>query len=424
MGHGNDADDGENKGIFPTFFISGFECSTFVWKDAGRRDLVAETRHREHARDDYQLLANLGIGVAREAVPWPLVAHGATYDFGLVDPVVDGMNAAKVAPIWDLCHYGYPDDTDPFASDFAERFAEYCHAAARYVQSRVRSEAGPYFSPINELTYFSQAGGLWGLIAPFGRDRKTYEELRLALCAADIAGINAIRSEIPHARMIAMDPVVNIVAPRDRPDLVDKAHHETWEDTFVSWDVLSGLRNPQFGGSPEILDIVGVNAYSFGQQEMRGDGPHESLDPGDDRVIPLHTLIEYAWQRYRRPMIVAETSGLRDGRSGWLDDVMQESLAAVHDGIDLQAICLFPGVDMPDWNTGEWLHNGIADLVEDGDDLRRVPDDAYTERIRWWARRLNQAERLDEGVVSTPVDIGDVRDAAEQLRLEGDANWS
>jgi hypothetical protein len=26
-------------GIFPTFFMSGFECSTFVWKDKGRRDL-------------------------------------------------------------------------------------------------------------------------------------------------------------------------------------------------------------------------------------------------------------------------------------------------------------------------------------------------------------------------------------------------
>ena len=30
-------------GIFPTFFLSGFECSTFIWKDVGRRDLVAET---------------------------------------------------------------------------------------------------------------------------------------------------------------------------------------------------------------------------------------------------------------------------------------------------------------------------------------------------------------------------------------------
>jgi len=418
---GSGASDGS---VFPTFFISGFECSTFVWKEVGRRDLVAETKHREHAADDYRMLAELGIGVAREAVPWPLVARGAGYDFGLVEPLIEGMNAAGVAPIWDLCHYGYPDDADPFADDFAHRFADYCLAAARFVTTRVAAESGPYFSPMNELTYFSQAGGLWGLIAPFGRDRDTFNELRVALCRAAIAGINAIRSERPHARMVAMDPVVNIVAPRDRPDLEEQARHETWDDTYVAWDILAGRRHPELGGSPEVLDVVGVNAYSFGQQEMRGDGPHAALPPDDDRIVPLRDLIEFAWDRYRRPMMVAETSGLRDGRDEWLDDVMQESLAAVNDGIDLQGVCLFPAVDMPDWNTGEWLHNGIADVVAEGGDLRRIPTEAYVARLRWWQRLLNQAEAIDEGVMSTPVDRGDVEDAARRLMLEGDANWA
>ena len=30
----------KRPGIFPTFFLSGFECSTFRWKDCGRRDLA------------------------------------------------------------------------------------------------------------------------------------------------------------------------------------------------------------------------------------------------------------------------------------------------------------------------------------------------------------------------------------------------
>ena len=414
----------EERGLFPTFFVSGFECSTFVWKDEGRRDLVAETRHREHAMEDYRLLADLGIGVAREAVPWPLVANGARFDFSLLDPVIEAMTSAGVVPIWDFCHYGYPDDTDPFASDFSERFAEYCFYAARHVTRLVGGEWGPYFSPMNEITYFSQAGGLWGLIAPFGRDRDTYESLRIALCSAAIAGIDAIRSEVSDARMIAMDPVVNIVAPRDQPELAEAAHHETWTDPYVAWDILAGLRESELGGAPDVLDVVGVNCYSFGQQELRGDGPHDSLDPGDDRILPVHDLIEFAWQRYQRPMMVAETSGLRDGRDEWLDDVMQESLAAVVGGIDLQGVCLYPAVDMPDWNNGEWLHNGIADLVPEGGDLRRVPDQAYVDRIRAWQHLLNESERLDEGVLSTPVDQGDVHDAARRLTLAGDANWS
>ncbi len=59
----------EQPGIFPTFFLSGFECSTFVWKDQGRRNLIEETRHRQHAAEDYDLLRSLGIAVAREGVP-------------------------------------------------------------------------------------------------------------------------------------------------------------------------------------------------------------------------------------------------------------------------------------------------------------------------------------------------------------------
>jgi hypothetical protein len=409
--------------IFPTFLMSGFECSTFIWKDVGRRDLIAETRHREHAIGDYELLASLGIGVAREAVPWPLVARGPSFDFSLVDPVIDGITASGVVPLWDLCHYGYPDDADPFSSGFAERFADYCFAAARHVAERVGGDWGPFFAPMNEITYFSQAGGLWGLIAPFGRDRETYNELRVALCGAAIAGIDAIRSEYPQARMVAMDPVVNIVAPRDRPDLVELARTQTWEDPYVAWDILAGMRHPELGGAPDKLDIVGVNCYSFGQQELRGDGPHVSLDPGDDRIIPVRDLIEYAARRYGRPVIVAETSGLREGRDEWLEDVMQEALAAVYDGINVQGVCLYPAVDMPDWNNGEWLHNGIADLVPVDGDLHRVPDLAYVERIRSWQRRLNEADRVTDDVLSSPVDYADVVRAAHALRPEGDPDW-
>ncbi len=224
--------------------------------------------------------------------------------------------------------------------------------------------------------------------------------------------------------MVNMDPLVNVVAPRDRPDLEDAARRETYEDTFVAWDVLAGREHPELGGSPEILDIVGTNCYSFGQMEYREAGPHASLPPDDDRIRPLSELLDLAWQRYGRPMIISETSGLRDGRAEWLRDVMQESLAAVHDGIDLHGICLFPGVDMQDWHTGEWLHNGIADLIDESGQLKRVPDDAYIAELRRWQRRLNRREKLDEDPFGDPVDLQEVVDAAHRWKLQGDANWT
>ena len=411
-----------HPGIFPTFFLSGFECSTFLWKDQGRRDLVAETRHREHALEDYRILASLGIAVAREGIPWPMVERGGGYDFSSIDPFLDAMNRCQILPIWELCHYGYPDDADPFAEDFVERFARYARAAAEYVVPRTR---GPhFFAPMNEITFFAFIGGEWGWAAPYRKTREERFELRLILCRAAIAAVRAIREVDPEARFVHFDPVVQVVAPRDRPDLEEAARRETYEDTYYAWDVLGGLRHPELGGSPEVLDIIGANCYSFGQMEYREQGPHQALPPDDDRIKPLCDLLMIPWQRYRRPMLIGETSGLKEGRAEWLRDVMQESLAAVDLGIDLHGVCLFPGVDMQDWHTGEWLHNGICDLTPEGDDLRRVPDEEYVQELRRWQKLLNRVTELDEDPFSDPVELEDVVAAAKKFKMRPDKDWS
>ena len=408
-------------GLFPTFFLSGFECSTFEWKGR-RRDLVAETQHREHASEDYELLASLGIAVSREGVPWPLVQRNGRYDFGVVDGIVEAMEATNCLGIWDLCHYGFPDRVDPLAPEFADVFARYCRAAAEYLVPRTR---GPhFFTPINEITFLGFAGGEWGWMAPYGKTEQQRHRLRLALCRAAIAGVNAIREVDDEARFVHIDPLILVVPPRDRPDLADEAREEMYDDTFFAWDVLAGKQHPELGGSPDVLDVVGVNCYSFGQMEFREHGPHTALGPRDDRIEPLCTLLEYAWERYRRPMIIGETSGLGDGRPAWLKDVMQESLAAVARGVDLHGVCLFPAVDMPNWHTGEWLHNGICDLVDDGGVLRRVPYEPYVAELRRWQKLLNRVTELDEDPHSDPIDLEEIHVAAERLQEQPDRDWS
>lgn len=411
----------QRPGIFPTFFLSGFECSTFLWKEGMRRNLVAETAHDRHVAEDYQHLSRLGIAVAREGIPWPMVDKEGRYDFSGVDPYIEAMNASKVLPIWDLFHYGYPDDLDPFSDAFVERFARYCRAAAEYVVPKVR---GPhFFTPINEITFFSFCAGEWGWAAPFHCRREDRMRLRLALCRAAIAGVKAIREVDPEARMVHVDPLVRVVAPRDRPDQIAAAEHETCVDTFLAWDIIAGRAHPELGGSPEILDIVGANVYSFGQMEYREHGPHAALPPGDDRIAPLCDMLQTVWERYRRPLIIGETSGLDRGRADWLRDVMQESLAAVDRGIDLQGICLFPAVDMPDWHTGEWLHNGICDLAEQDGDLKREPGQDYIAELRRWQKELNRVTELDPDPFSDPVELQDVVEAAKRLKMQPDKNW-
>ncbi|NEX63962.1 glycoside hydrolase family 1 protein [Noviherbaspirillum galbum] len=411
----------QRPGIFPTFFLSGFECSCFLWKDQGRRDLVAETRHREHAWEDYRLLHELGIAVAREGIPWPMADRQGKYDFSSITPFIEAMKEYKITAIWDLCHYGYPDDLDPYQPAFRERFGAYCRAAATHIRKNL---PGPYyFTPINEITFFSFCGAEWGWVAPYGHSKEERMRFRLALCHAAIEGVKAIREVIPEARMIHVDPLVQVVAPRDRPDQAQAAWHETYVDTFLAWDVIYGKEHPELGGAPDILDIVGANNYSFGQMEYREHGPHAALPPDDDRIQPLCELLKTVWERYRRPMIISETSGMGKGRAAWMKDVTEEALAAVNQGMDLQAICLFPAVDMPDWHTGKWLHNGICDMVEQDSDLLRVQDQDYVAELRRWQKELNRVTRLDEDPYSDPVELNDVIEAARRLQKRPDKDW-
>lgn len=410
-----------HPGLFPTFFLSGFECSNFLWKDGRRRDLVAETQHREHALEDYRRLSELGIAVAREGIPWPMVDRGQGYDFGCLDAILEALAATRTLPVWDLCHYGYPDRLDPFGAEFTPAFEAYCRAVARHVSGRL---PGPYFfTPINEITFFAFCGGEWGWAAPYGRDRTRREEFRRVLCRTAIAGVKALREVLPEARMMHVDPLVQVVAPADRPDLAQAAAHETFVDTFLAWDILAGRAHPEYGGSPEVLDIVGVNNYSFGQMEYREQGPHEALPPGHPGIEPLCHLLQRVWERYRRPMVIGETSGLGHGRPDWLRDVMNEALAAVNLGMDLHGVCLFPAIDMPDWHTGEWVHNGICDLVDCDGRLARVPHGPYVDELRRWQKELNRVTRVDEDPFSDPVDLQDVVAAARRLQPRPDADW-
>ena len=410
-------------GIFPTFFLSGFECSTFVWgKDHKRRDLAEELKHYAHADEDYGMLGPLGIAVAREGIPWPFVDKGAgEYDFSCIDGFLAAQRNHNILPIWDLCHYGYPDGLDPLSEDFIPRFADYARAAARYVASHAHH--GPLcFTPINEPTFWGYMGGEWAWCAPFGDSPDYRRRFTTNLARADIAACKAIREDFPDARFVHIDPLVWVVPPRDRPDLAQEAHRESYEDAYIAWDIISGLKHPEYGGSLELIDILGFNNYSFGQMEYQGGGkPNQPLKPGDDRIRPVADLIEEAWKKYQRPCIIAETSGLHGGRADWLNDIASEGLAAVNRGVELHGICLFPAVDMTDWHTGEWLHMGIADVeVLPSGALMRKPFLPYVEALHDWERRLNRVTSLDDDPFDQPVTLDDVRKVARELNPQAD----
>jgi beta-glucosidase/6-phospho-beta-glucosidase/beta-galactosidase len=377
--------------LFPTFFMAGFECSTFIWKDNERKDYVAATGHDRHLKNDLAAAMDLGIGVVREAIRWPQVdLGGGRYDWSSVRSVQDAATECKITPIWDLCHYGFPDGCDLFSDECVERFANYCRAAAEFATS---SAKGPYFfTPINEITFFSAAASDLAWMYPFAKGRE--KELKRALVRMDIAGVKAIREIEPDARMVHVDPIVHAVPPPNRPDLADEALEEEHRDAMEAWDMLCGRISPELGGSPEILDIVGVNVYHYSQVQLNADKKRQTLGPRDPRRKPLSELLEFAWDRYNRPIIIGETSGYQDTRAEWLRMTMEESLKALNAGVRLHGVCLYPFVDVPDWWTQKWAKIGIYD-VADKDSFERIPCDAYIAELRRWQKTLDQPENVE-----------------------------
>jgi beta-glucosidase/6-phospho-beta-glucosidase/beta-galactosidase len=352
--------------MFRSFLFAGFEGTTAFNLQHQWIDQVVATQHDIFVDADYRLLREHGLLASREAIRWPVVDCEGKHDFSSVQPFVDASQRHGIEVIWDLFHYGYPSDLDPFTEAFVMRFARYCRAAARFVADR---HAGPYyFTPVNEPSFFAWAGAEVGRFAPHCYGRGV--ELKLALARAAIAGINAIREVLPQARIVNVDPLCRVVPPSDHCD--PHAHADDFNEraVFEAWDMIAGRLHPELGGSREHLDIVGVNYYASNQWEI---GREETPLPLDDpRRLSLSALIRGIWKRYGGDILVTETSHSDEMRPFWLNVVAHECEKLLDEGVPLRGVCLYPILGMPEWHDPTiWTRMGLWDLMGDGNHLRR-----------------------------------------------------
>lgn len=354
--------------MFNSFFLAGFECATGYNRHGEWIDQVAATHHDLCADEDYRLLREVGIRGARESIRWPLVDRKGKYDFSSVKPLIAASQKHGVEVIWDLFHYGYPDDVDLFSASFPERFASYCQAAAEWV--RARTEGPCYFTPINEPSYFSWAAGEAGFFAPHQKHRAF--ELKVALARAAIRGIDAIRSACPGARIVNADPLCRVVAPPDTRDHDEAVRHFNQHAVFESWDMLSGRLLPELGGTPAHLDVVGINYYWTNQWDVTR--PEVPLEDEDPRRALLRDLVRTVHERYQEnEILITETSHRDDMRPVWLRELTGECEALLAEGVPLRGVCLYPILGMPEWHAQEeWTRMGLWDLHPGGSTLDRV----------------------------------------------------
>jgi beta-glucosidase/6-phospho-beta-glucosidase/beta-galactosidase len=156
--------------------------------------------------------------------------------------------------------------------------------------------------------------------------------------------------------------------------------------------MMTGQVEPQLGGHPRYLDIMGANYYHANQWEYPDRRMHWEDRPRDERWVPLHRLLAELYDRYRRPLFIGETSHFGAGRGRWIREVYDEVLQAMKNGVPMEGITIYPIIDRPDWDDLEHWHNsGLWDLHPDEQgNLQRVLNEEYARVLR---------EILEEGTL-------------------------
>ncbi len=358
---------------YASFWMAGFEGADHVNAHGTPLDLVHANGHLEHLDDDYRRIAALGLRTVRETVGWRIAEPGCgsaghRFDFSRALRMAEAAERHGLQVLWTLMHYGRPADVDVFDDAFALRLAAFAGAAARALRG---STLAPVFTPVNEISFLAWAIADTNFIHPYQHEAARRHrsdgsrvdvgwDAKVRLVRGVLAAIDAIRSEDRRARFLHVEPIVHIVPPGREPHLAERAG-EIAEYQWQAWEMLAGTLLPELGGSPEALDLLGVNYYHNCQWELHGGWLEWHLD--DPRRVSLASLLRKAWKRFERPLLVSETSHIGTGRARWMEHIGRELAFARQAGVPVIGACLYPVIDRPDWNNaGHWHNSGLWDI--------------------------------------------------------------
>jgi len=380
-----------------------------------RLDLIESTRHDEFAFQDYARLQETGIRTARDGVRWHLIEKTASrYDFSSLVPMLRAARETKTQVIWDLLHYGWPDGLNIWGTAFVDRFARFVRATASVILDET---GGPiYVTPVNEISFVAWGGGDAGFLNPFAKRRGP--ELKAQLVRASIAAIEAVREVDPGARIVHAEPIIHIATDPDYPE-EGPAAEAYRQSQFQAWDMIGGRLCPELGGRPEYLDILGANYYSNNQWiHQDPHTPHSRrrkdvlLPPSHPLHRPVREMLGEVYERYRRPLFIAETGIEGDARPSWLRYIGQEARAAAAAGVQLEGVCLYPIIDYPGWGDDRHCHSGLWDYADD-EGHREIYEPLAEEldhQQRLWERQLR-----DHRAVEEVVNIQEIDEAAHEV---------
>ncbi|MFC5483241.1 hypothetical protein ACFPNZ_09530, partial [Microvirga aerilata] len=179
----------------------------------------------------------------------------------------------------------------------------------------------------------------------------------------------------------------------DDPEHVRAAEAKR-QSQFESIDLLTGRLEPELGGSPDLLDFIGMNYYPANQWYLGGS----TIPLGHYAYRPLSEMLKEAQQRYNKPIFLAETGAEGSSRAAWLSYVCAEVRDAIAQGVPFAGICLYPVVDYPGWEDERICPVGLLSTPDSHGTRTPYPPQAQELRRqqRIFARARNQVHAVGQ----------------------------
>ena len=338
-----------------SFFMAGFECSSHRRPDGVRLDLIAATGHDRLALEDYRSCSAFGLRTVRDGLRWHLIEREpGRYDWSSWVPMLEAAAEMGVQVMWDMFHYGSPDHVDQGHSSFVDSFARFAAEAVRV--HRAVTGAAPIICPVNEISFLTWAMRT-GYFPPAGPDEPRW--LKRHLVRAAIAGVKAMRAVEPGCRFIWAEPLIHVAARPDRPDQAGEAEAKR-RSQFEAYDMLTGRSDADLGGSPDVIDLLGVNFYSDNQWYLEGS----TIPLGHHAYRPLADMLAEAHALYGLPLLITETAAEGSARAAWLHYVCDEVAEAIRQNVPVRGICLYPIATFPGWDDERHTQVGLFSSPE------------------------------------------------------------
>jgi beta-glucosidase/6-phospho-beta-glucosidase/beta-galactosidase len=343
---------------FDSFFMAGFECSSHRRRDGVRLDLIGATSHDRHVRHDYALCKKLGFTTLRDGLRWHLIEKApGKYDWSSWLPMLEAAEEAGMQVIWDLFHYGSPDCVDQAGPDFPERFTEFALAAVELHQSV--SDRPPLLCPLNEINFLAWAVDD-GYFPSRGPDERGW--FKRQLVRTGITATRAIKQRWPKATIVWAEPLIHI-APHDRRRATVRGAEKNLQGMYEAYDWIMGLAEPELGGDPSLVDLVGLNFYPHNQWYWKGP----TIPMGHHEYRPLADMLLEMGERYGKPIFLSETGAEGSAKPSWLHYVCNEVRDAMRRGADFRGLCWYPITAYPGWDNSRHAETGLlSTVVADG----------------------------------------------------------